>query len=309
MKYSLYFIFLLLAACSTAPKVKEIQTTAAKPKWISTPSAACSSFEICVLGSGTGMNMAQMNARNEIAKIFETNIHSLTTTRGDISSVNLDETITESTEAVLSNIEIRNTFEDEKGFYVLAVLNKSAAAETAREEMERLDTQMALLLKAETLPAAIQLQDMYNKRSALNQRYSVLAGVRIPEKISYKEMAEYKAKMFKHKKIALKSEKNQNGLFFAVQDVLSKSGYVITESSGKGIPEVFVSVKAEPQHINVKGFVKYTFHFQLSSRLPGEDPTETVSASFAETGRSYVQAYESAVLRFKTYLTTHIPVF
>ena len=46
------------------------------PEWTKSPDAACTKNEICAVGIGSGLNSAKANARNELAKIFETQIKS-----------------------------------------------------------------------------------------------------------------------------------------------------------------------------------------------------------------------------------------
>mgnify|MGYP002107049197 CR=1 FL=1 len=310
-RYVLRFLFLLLgfvlSGCATVPGGRDVP--AAKPAWVDSPAAGCLPSELCAVGSGGSLTAAQINARAALAKIFETKIRASVTTRADVSSVDLDEVIMESADAVLNAVDVRRTYDDGGNFYALAVLNRSEGAGTAKEEMDRLDTRMELLLKEKTLPASIRLEEAYDQRAAVNGRYRVLTGTSYPEKITYEQAAAYKASMFKHRTVSVTASRGQDGLRRAVQEALSEVGYVVADAPTKNIPEAAVSVKAEPQYMNVPGFVRYTFTFRITVPDQNKGRIEVATASFSEAGRSYEQAYENAVSAFKDYLKTHIPVF
>lgn len=310
-RYVLRFLFLLLGflltGCAAVSEPRGI--SAAKPAWIDSPAAGCLPSELCAVGSGGSLTAAQINARAALAKIFETNIRSSVTTRADTASVRLDEVIMESADAVLKAVDVRRTYDDGGNFYALAVLDRAEGAKNAREEMDRLDTRMEILLKEKNLPAAVRLEEAYDKRAAVNGRYRILSGKAYPEKITYEQAAAFKASLFKHRAVAVTAPRGQDGLRRAVQEALSEAGYAVAGVPAQNIPEAAVSVTAEPQYMNVPGFVRYTFTFQITVPGKNKERSEAATASFSEAGRSYEQAYENAVAAFKDYLKTHIPVF
>ncbi len=310
-RYVLRFLFLLLGfllpGCASVPGLQDVP--AEKPAWIDSPAAGCLPSELCAVGSGGSLTAAQINARSALAKIFETKIRASVTTRADVSSADLDEVITESTDAVLNAVDVRRTYDDGGNFYALAVLNRAGGAKTAREEMDRLDTRMEILLEEKNLPASVRLEEAYDRRAAVNGRYRVLTGESYPEKITYEQAAAYKASMFKHRTVAVTAPRGQDSLRRAVQEALSEVGYAVADTPAHGIPEAAVSVTAEPQYMNVPGFVRYTFTFQITVPQKNKGRVKGAAASFSEAGRSYGQAYENAVAAFKDYLKTHIPVF
>ena len=71
---NLLLAFVLQACVITNTNAKT--AAEAKPKWINDPAAACAPSELCAVGTGATVKRAQADARNQIAKVFESKIKS-----------------------------------------------------------------------------------------------------------------------------------------------------------------------------------------------------------------------------------------
>jgi hypothetical protein len=294
------------------------------PEWINSVYSKCSErTELCAVGEGTGKFRAEANARDELAKIFETKVKSITTigTTSEQSSKegvilsgevveDLEKSITLSTNQVLEGVEIIQTFEDAEGFYALAKLDKVKASSRLRNEMKALDEKMQAFLKEGRRSALAKSEKLYVLREKLNDRYEFLKGKRFNRLITYKEIKD-KRNLARGKAIVVyfgqSKLSNQKELKHLIITELLANDYIVVTKKGKGHKYlVDGNFNVEKQHINVKGFEKFRFSLVLDSHGLKGKKRGGLEFSITSTGRTRTQALENSLHELRKYITDNI---
>lgn len=276
-----------------------------KPTWINSPDTGCKKLtEICAVGMGSGRDEAKRNAKIEIAKIFSTNISSqfatsLTNNSG-VSNEEFQEDIKEETQAILEGVEINRVYEQNDGFFVLAVLNKHQAAESLKLKITDLDSEIKSIYEdKDNNTAKSNLKKLFLRRQGLNQTYLFLTGFVIPSAISGEQI-------FKTNTAAMKGvivhiyfdEKEPKPFEAAIIKSFSEMGFRVTTGPKPDINSThFITGKviAEKQYINVKGFKKYKVVLKVAVSNNKKIESSHLNLESTTTGRTYKQAYENAV--------------
>lgn len=275
-----------------------------KPKWINNPDSSCKKLtELCAVGMGTGRDEAQRNAKVAIAKIFSTNISSTFITgmanNSGQTSEEIQEDIKEETQGVLEGVEVNKVYEQQDGFFALAVLNKRQAAEGLKLKITDLDSEISAIYEDKENPAKTNLKKLFVKRQGLNQTYLFLTGAGIPSPVSSELI-------FKTNKAAMKGvivhiyfdEKGSKPFEAATIKSFSDMGYKVTTGP---IPDTnathFITGKvvAEKQYINIKGFKKYKVALKVTVSNNKKIESGHLNLESTATGRNYQQAHENAV--------------
>lgn len=304
------FLALVLQACVTTGT--NAKTTAgSKPKWINDPSAACSSNELCAVGTGATVKRAQADARNQIAKVFESKIKSSFETtfidENDSTYSKVKDYISDESEVILEAVEVKETFEAPEDVYALAVLNKPTAARVTKQDIDDLDQKMTALLKEDTPAAAVQLEKLYEERRSYNRRYTVLTGHPMPERVTYDQVYGNKKDRIGKRHIFLKVDGKPNTAFDqAVRSVLKENGYTFAASASEETPKVVISLEEEEQYIKVKGFVKYAYHFTMKAPDKKGKMIDVLATTIEESGRNQQQAFKNALSSLKDYIKENI---
>lgn len=308
---SLFFAFVLQACTTTGLNAKS--AGGAKPKWIDNPSVVCSASELCAVGTGATVKRAQADARNQIAKIFESKIKSSFETmfvdENDSSYSKVTDYISDESEVILQAVEVKETYEDEKSgdVFALAVLNKPTAARLTKQDIDDLDGKMSALLKEDTPAAAVQLEKLYEERRGYNRRYTVLTGHPMDEVVGYDQVYGNKKDRIGKRHIFLKVDGKPNTAFDqAVRSVLKENGYTFAASASEATPEVLISFEEEEQYINVKGFVKYAYHFTMKAPDKKGKTIDVLATTIEESGRNRQQVFKNALSSLKDYIKENI---
>ena len=308
---SLFLAFALQACATISTNAKT--TTESKPKWVNDPSSACASNELCAVGTGATVKRAQADARNQIAKIFESKIKSSFETtfidENDTSYSKVKDYISDESEVILQSVEVKETYEDEKSgdVYALAVLNKPTAARITKQDIDNLDQKMLALMKEDTPAAAVQLEKLYEERRTHNRRYTVLTGHPMTEQVTYDQVYGNKKTRIGKRHIFLTVDGKPNAAFDqAVRSVLKENGYTFAASASEETPKVTISFEEEEQYIKVKGFVKYAYHFTMRAPDKKDQMIDVLATTIEESGRSQQQAFKNALTSLKTYIQENI---
>ena len=315
MKKRLFLTSFLLAfalqACATTSS--GAKSAAGKPKWVNDPSAACAASELCAVGTGATVKRAQADARNQIAKIFESKIRSSFETtfieENDKNYSKIKDFISDESEVILQAVEVKETYEDEKSrdVFALAVLNKPTAARVTKQDIDDLDQKMTALLKEDTPAAAVQLEKLYEERRSYNRRYTVLTGHPMDEIVGYDQVYGNKKTRIGKRHIFLTVDGKPNASFDqAVRSVLKENGYTFADSLSEATPEVRISFKEEEQYMKVKGFVKYIYHFTMKGPDRNGQTIDVLATTIEETGRTKQQAFSNALTSLKAYIKENI---
>ncbi|MDD2840604.1 MAG: LPP20 family lipoprotein, partial [Rickettsiales bacterium] len=165
---TLFVIFLSVNICYAS----------SNPEWINHPYKECASNEICASGYGKSSNSAKTDARNNILKYFETNVKSTFT-----SSLSSDEEtiknfssedMEELSSGILKGVKIKENFQNKEEYFAFAVLDKTVVAKELISDINKLDSQMKLLLAEKNPKYNKQLEKSYQKREELNKKYLIL---------------------------------------------------------------------------------------------------------------------------------------
>ena len=310
MKKLLFLIcFLLTVILQTGAADAKASEAGQKPKWINNSSAACSKTELCAVGTGATVKRAQTDARNQIAKIFESKIKSSFEVTSTETDTRVHDFVSDESDVILESVEIKETYEDEKSgdVYALAVMNKTVAARITKKDMNDLDQKMSVLLKDESPAAAVQLEKLYEERRSYNRRYTVLTGHPMDEVVSYDQVYGNKKDRIGKRHIFLTVDGKPNTAFDqAVRSVLKENGYTFAASASEETPKVTISFEEEEQYMKVKGFVKYAYHFTMRAPDQKGQMIDVLATTIEESGRNQQQAFNNALASLKGYIKENI---
>lgn len=290
-----------------------------KPKWLSSPDEFCPPTLLCAVGSGTGQMNAQINARAEIAKIFETKVKSkmtITTSSSQTSDADsilsggMDEDtyqqVTEAAEGVLDGVEIKESWEDDESVYALASLHKRKAADRLASKMDELDEKIKThydLGKRSDLSKCLKFLKV---RTALDLRYEILKGRRYTNAISYSQIMKKKRAKGKLGTTILLDFKEVGKISevgtWVTEKLLEEDFKVTRRKKNTHTFTVKGALASEKQYFNVKGFVKYKFLLSLKSKNKNGEVVGSVSHTVLQTGRSFKQAYMNAIPSIKRFI-------
>ena len=306
------FLAAFLQACATTGSSAKA-AAGSKPKWVNDPSAGCIATELCAVGSGATVKRAQADARNQIAKIFESRIKSSFETtfidENDKTYSKVKDFISDESEVILQAVEVKETYEDAKtgDVYALGVLNKPTAARITKQDIEDLDQKMTALLNEDTPAAAVQLEKLYEERRSYNRRYTVLTGHPMDEVVGYDQVYGNKKTRIGKRHIFLKVDgKPEKAFDQAVRSVLKENGYTFADSVSESTPKVIISFEEEEQYMKVKGFVKYAYHFTMKAPDGKGETIDVLATTIEETGRNRQQAFKNALETLKAYIKDNI---
>ena len=285
---------------------------AKRPDWIVDPSKKCTKNEICASGSGTSPNMAKTDARNNILKYFETNVSSKFTSSISTDEVNTkyfkSDDMEEISSGILKGVSIKNTYDDGKDFYAFAVLDKNIAIKEVKNDIDKIDSKMKLLISENNIKYNKQLENLYAKRDALNKRYLILTGNMIPDVVKYDDIFQAKKKSGE---LALTYYiEPSNGYDQQVSDYLSSvlldNGAKITNNEKDANRIVLVKITKNDLHMKVSGFIKQMYVLKIEvSNIHGETISSLYN-EFSEAGRSEAQIKEIVNMNIKDYIDSNI---
>ncbi len=319
----------VLSACSTSSvstsESKAKDGVGGRPAWIDSPQDGCSEQEMCAVGEGPGKMMAEANARNSIAQFFETRVKgsSTVTTTSDTKSSNnglesgkVNETtakqIEELTDEVLKGVVIKKTYDDRKlkSVFALASLNKEEALGRFRDEMKPLDTQMEELVKDGRRSALNKALKLNEKREALNQRYSILAGGPYPAKVSLKELLGKKREKGKENVVVFvefEAPKEAQDLKNLVSGVLTDNDYkVVVDDGASHLYSVQGELVHEQEHMQVAGFEQHKFILTVRSMDKAGTKLGGLDHTIVQNGRSFNQCLAKALPELKQFLKDNL---
>ena len=284
-------------------------STKSRPAWVDDVKASCSAEkEICATGQGISRRQAEADARNEIMKFFKTSIKSNYTSfeKADLNSDKIEGSasnrIWTGTDGVLEGVVIKDNYEQvnkDSGvsdWYSLASFDKAVAITKVNKKIDELDDKMATLITSDNKKAIRELSEAFNDRKELNYTKIFLTNVSKPEVVSFKQIDDLKKARVKNGYNATLDSSAVSGNFGRfLNNQLRNSLTAIGVRLGNGAQfnknKIISEFVAQQEHLNVKGWVKYTFTFTATLQENGDD-VNTIVVSATETGRSEAQAFE-----------------
>lgn len=292
------------------------------PRWVNSPADYCGSSKLCAVGESTGRMMAETEARNALAKIFETKIKATTTATTTSESTMKDDVvegkveeeyysqIKEFTEETLEGVEVKEFHDDGEAVFALAVLDKNKAARRLQSRMAKLDDDIASLYEDNRRASINKALKIFVVRDNLDNKHDFLVGRSYPPRVSKRKLLNAK-KAKKANSVVVLLEVDElsetNELRNIVIDELLKNDLkVVTASTLKHQFKVVVSLSGEKQHMNVKGFEKYKFLLSFVSKDTSGNKIGSLNFDHVSTGRSLTQAYTNALGKIKSFITENI---
>ena len=292
MNKKLFFIFLFLISNTIAGEL---------PDWVRKSNCG---DDICAVGHGNSLELAIVDARNNIQKIFETKVSSKFKNKVKQDKEESSEILYEESEGILKGTSIKETYNKNNDFYVLAVLDRVKVANDIEFDVKMLDKKMATLIDDNSITSSKKLEEMYKKRESLNKKYLFLTGKEIQEEIEYKDVFENNKNNFSKVGSYYINIKNEELKSF-LTNLFNENGIkiAINSSSAKKVIDGKLIIKKE--FLNVEGFEKYSFTLSLQLISNGK-VVKSINKKITDTGINYDQIYNKVMNQFYIYLEKNI---
>jgi hypothetical protein len=275
--------------------------TGEKPDWVDGESGKYpNTGYVYATGSASSAELARDRALGNLAKVFELQIHESSTTTQDVQTLKSDDIeLVESSARIASKINIHTNKiiegariaeqwqnPEELTHYALAVLDRTQAGNNIREELDRLDREIAfsmtnagsrqdLLLKIADLQQAIEMQ---TERDSLQKTLKIidLNGRGKPSNWSLAVLAEQQQQALKSLNISSVVVTDSVGqLNIVLQAAMANAGFA--ESSG-GIGYRLSATMESQQPVQKEGW--FWLRGTLTIRLANPEGTVLGSKSW-----------------------------
>lgn len=300
-----------------------------RPNWISNPKEACSLFELCAVGVGSGAMAAQTAARSELAKIFSSQVKGELKSSSTSSSKNKNDvlkgetsddvamTIEEKSEGIINAAVIKLTFEDKNSHYALIALKKEEGARAILAPLQILDEKILAFYKEGGRGSLTRALKLFEERQALHWRYEFLGGASLLPPVSYQQLVDKKLAVTQKNLtvflvVDLFSETSSKKRWGKeIEHILAKSllerDYKVTTRSNNLEYDRHLEVEFEKEkmHFNVEGFEKYKITAVLSAKNKAGEKISQINFVGEFTGRTFEQTLENALPDLKRFLNEH----
>jgi|GEM_PF-4748777 len=308
---SQFFSFTVSAATSPSASAAAAVPTPVRPAWLTSPEAECPAGHLCAVGSALGINLAQAQARSEIAKIFKTQVMTQLSASKNVKEQKVEEkfssSLNEISNQIVEGVVIAATFEDKQEVYAFAQLSKTKAATLLDQKRQAVERKIQQLLDSGTRA------DILEANTTLEEQLVPLSMSHIVVKGSpFESVAAFYAKidpLLKEKKlqetIILFDFANPKEMLMQnkIAEELLKMNYKIVYSDQESHKyRIWAVYNWKKEFLNVKGFEKYSFELILKSyavsgvkEAPGTKEIGNITLTTTETGRAFAQAEEVAI--------------
>ncbi|MFT6070029.1 MAG: hypothetical protein ACJAT2_002458 [Bacteriovoracaceae bacterium] len=320
---NLLFLILGLSSCGNLKKQRKvIVRSGERPAWLFEAGKACQRFELCAVGEAPGRLGAEIAARNNLAKIFETKIKSTLNIQTTSKSETIDQVVTGKinedvnekieleTKEVLKGVQIKEFFETKDSFFALAALDKPRAAKGIASEIETVDTEMVALINDGRRSSLNKGLRLYKVREALNLRHQFLSDRRLSSPVSLSTILK-KKKAKRDLGTIIKVDFKEVGRISQVKNIITRHlldyDFKVVKSKAKSSQyQITGSLKEEEQHMKVSGFKRYKFFLHLKSLNANNEKIGAIDFETNQSGRNLNQAYENALPEIKDFLEKKI---
>lgn len=312
MKF-LVLIFILIGCSTFAPKPVLSPSAKEMPEWIYSPYDHCvEAEEICATGEAKSMSAADLEAKKNLASVFEVRIRSdfsVTRTAAQtmpwLSKVSEEvrSELKESVDEIIELVQIREHFKKDGLSYALASLKKNEALNLLKPRLKKIDSEIKRLWERKQRTNLRKLVRLTLEREKLAERYSILSGVSTPPQVSFDEIMRWRDSKSKTQPIYLNVGQAPSWLVDKLKELLTESGFRLVKTPGNLI--LNVNVDSIKEYLNVKGFEKFTFTLKLQSIEAGERK-KVLSTSESVTGRTQADALLKIKNHFSEYIEEHL---
>lgn len=295
--FNLYLLIFLVLINNTFAK--------SVPEWIRNPKKNCKDNNICVVGVAETLNLAKVDAKNNIQKYFETKIVSSFKNEINNNENKIKETsyefINEETSGILKGVEIGKIFENNGKFYVFAYLDKTKITNEIEMNINLLDEQMLILYQENNALSAKKLENLYLQRLELNKKYMFLIDKQIPEIISYNQISN-KIKNTKNNKTSYYIDTNNQELKTLIKNIITNNSGIITDNISNANTIVKGTITSNKEFLDVDGFEKYSLIVELLFIKDGKIINSLLKKEI-DTGINFEQVYNKCMNRITTYIS------
>ena len=308
-------IFFTSISCATIAT-----TTDQFPKWIEDVSTECSStYEMCAVGEGVGMLMAEANARKSLAMEFEVkvtgkNLFQKNTTQNSTGDTILEGEVQEQShqvveeffDEVLKAVKVKKRVNLKDKFFVLVSLDRKEAAKRIASEMKLHDDSMQSHFNNPKYFNFKGLLKQFAIREKLNLRYEYLHGQKVKFKLSYDEI--YKKKLANEKDtrpvwLEFIGNGDPGGMIAIVSKELVDNGFkVVTQKKPEYRFHVLVNLKQTEDFIKVEGFVRYNYQLEVLCLNRQGQRVGSIGQTVPVVGRNIDHTFQRAMDEFKVYV-------
>jgi hypothetical protein len=295
-------LLFLLAACASSHK----QQSPPLPAWVDQPMSECmESMEICAVGEGPNRDSAETKARESLAKYFETRVSSTSiysmsikdTTAGN-KEEGASNRLEEATQEILKGVRVVAAHTREDRAWILMSMDKRKGAGILAREMDVLDEEMKAHLERKKGASFTKIEKILPLRRALDERYSLLAGREYPEKVTMKDVNDWrKARSLKGITVSLNitTESTLERVRPFVIKALIDREYKVRESPESAQYLIEGKAASSKEHLNIKGHEKYSFKVDLVVKNASGEKKGALLVKAASVGRSQEQCLERAL--------------
>lgn len=312
MKYAL--CFLLFCACSQLKTGSQTTETSREvPEWVYSPYNSClEAEELCATGEGKTFHKADTQARNNLASIFEIKVKSELKVQTSSSQAypwqanvrqDVQQSLQESVEQVLETVQIKKHFSKDGLTYALASLDRIKGSELIGNRLYLLDKEISQLWKTRQRTSMRKIVRLTLEREKLNEKYSIISGNPRPAHVDYEEVLSWRDTKPSPVALNLKIGQAPDWMSEKIEELLTEAGFKLVK--GNAAKALSMNVTSIREHLNVKGFEKYTFTLSLTSIEEGK-MNKTISTSETVTGRSQADALLKVKKYFNNYLEQNL---
>ena len=280
------------------------------PEWVNDTNTVCSKNEICVIGSGDTLELAQANARKNISKYFETKvdakfISSISSDENNVEQYSSSE-VQETTQNKLKGVEISKTYFDGSEFYALATLDKILIIKDVKNNIDKIDSQMEILMNKVNCNVS-QLEELYKAREELNNQYLLLTGTIIPEKISYKQILDKKNQNTELSFYIEAYSSFEKDIKNYLSNILLSNGFTLSNDKTKADRIISLDISKKEIQINVKGFIKEEYFLNIKSiDTMNYNTVAILYEEFIDTGRSTSQIQDIIKVKIQYFINENL---
>jgi hypothetical protein len=307
-------ILLLLCSCSHFKSKPELSDSSeAAPAWLYAPYESCvEESELCATGEAKTYAQSDLQARNNLASIFEVKVQSELTVQTSSTQTfpwqgavrqEVQQSLQESVNQVLETVQIKKHFKQKGLSYSLASLDRAKASELLGGRLTRIDDELEILWAKRSRTNLRKIVRLYLEREKLAERYSIASGNPRPAKMTYKDIMHWRESRPKVENLTLRIGQAPDWMSEKIKELLTESGFKIV--SGDAPKAISLNVDSIKEFLNVEGFEKYTFTMNMTSYENGEK-NKVLAASETVTGRSQADALLKVKAFFNDYIEQHL---
>lgn len=303
LRYVSSFLLPILAlsflfSCSSK-KTKRENTNHEIPEWVYEVEKSCESTNICASGEGTSFNISDINAKQNLASIFQTHvkgsiqISKSSFSKKEINEIeeNIEKSVMTFVDEILKGVKIETRAKSKNIFFSKAVLSKEQTRDLLMTEVKRIDSEMSHFFAQKKKVFLFKLNELYNRRTLLNEKLILVNSAAIPEKISFAQINDLKFTQRDNSNIKVIYSSNfPRVLEMKINEILNQVGFKITRKKNFN-SKILIDFNSKEEYLNVKGFKKYSYQINLTSFSKSSKEIGSIVVSLVSSGRNEKDAF------------------